>query len=209
MLMVDTNAWSNSTAYTAYTSLTQGTTFTVTMPLTSSTPYTMTLTTNWTASGPGLTAQATSSSPLTLGSGPDNVPSSVTLAGSGGGGADITGTAQLLYNGYSGVGAAKGGIGGYGTLTSTPDVVQFFQYSSGFMATLIMFVEGSSSGLTISNADINGHTTISVTCNGVTASSVGGTVDMGGTYLRFTIPGDPFGIEAATGTSKDFSITLA
>lgn len=137
-----------------------------------------------------------------------------TTAGGGGGGgggpaADITGSAQILLGGGGSYGAANGGIGGYGALTSTPTTVQFFQWNVSFGATLIMLIEGTSGGVTVSGTDVNGHTAISVTCNGVTATSEGAPVDMGGAYLRFQFTGDPFGIVAAQGATLPYSITFA
>lgn len=128
--------------------------------------------------------------------------------GGGGGTPAVTGSAQILDNTYGSIGAAKGSIGGFGELISTPDSVQFLQYNNNFGKTFIMFIQGTSSGLNISNMDIDGHTSLSLTLNGVTATSENLPTDMGGAYLRFEFTGDPFGIVAATGTFKLFSVTL-
>lgn len=122
--------------------------------------------------------------------------------------ADITGMAQILLGAGTSYGAAVGGSGGFGELTSTPTIVQFFQWNDSFTDTLIMLIQGTSGGITVNGTDANGHTSMSVTCNGVTATSVGAPVDMGGAFLRFQFTGDPFGLVAAANTTLPFSITL-
>jgi len=142
---------------------------------------------------------------ITIGGG---ITLAASAGGGGGGGADVTGSAEIL-SAVGNYGAAKGNVGGYGTLTATPDAIQFFQYNTSFSTTFMMFIEGTTGGLTVSTTDINGHTAVSVTCNGATVTSSGSPVNMGGVYLRFEFTGDPFGIVAATGSTLPFSVTLA
>ena len=118
---------------------------------------------------------------------------------------DITGTAEILVGSGDSSGAAVGAIGGFGVLESTPAAVQFFQYNINFPAMLVILIKGTFGGLTVNSTDVNGETTITVTCNGVTATSTGLPVDMG-PYLRFEFTGDPFGLEAAVGSTLPFTV---
>jgi len=77
-VMIDSTFWTNSAGYTLVEALVSGDTFDVTMPLTGDTVFTLTLTQDWSGS-PYKTAQVTSSVPLTLGMGVDNVPTSIAL----------------------------------------------------------------------------------------------------------------------------------
>ena len=129
---------------------------------------------------------------------------------SGGGGTPIyEGFGLIQDNGYGNVGLSKGSIGGYGMLMGTPEVIAFIQHTGFDDTTNIMVIQGSTYGLNVTDMDIDGHTAISMTSGAVTLSTTTPPVNMGGTYLKFTFPGDPFGIVAAAGTSKSFSISLA
>lgn len=134
--------------------------------------------------------------------------SDLTEAGGGGSTPIVEGSAQILDNTFGSQGASVGNIGGFGTLTATPSIVQFLQYNTNFSKTFVMFIIGSSTGVNITETDVDGHTTVSMTLNGVTASSEGTPTNMGGTYLRFEWTGDPFGIVSSVGSMKLFSITL-
>ena len=70
--------WTNAAGFTALSALTMGSTFTVTMPLGGSSPRTITLSSSWSGSSIKTTT-VTSSSPLTLPGGSNNVPLTVTV----------------------------------------------------------------------------------------------------------------------------------
>lgn len=77
--------WTTTAGYDALVALTSGGTFTITMPTTGSTSYTITLTSSW-SSGSYPMATFTPSEPLSLMGGSNSVPATVTVASSGGGG---------------------------------------------------------------------------------------------------------------------------
>jgi hypothetical protein len=81
--------WTTTAGYDALYALTSGGTFTITMPTTGSTSYTITLTSSW-SPGSYPMATFTSSEPLSLMGGASSVPATVTVASSGGGGSSNT-----------------------------------------------------------------------------------------------------------------------
>lgn len=95
--------WSNVAGYTALSNLTSGNTFAVTMPLSGSTSYTITLSSSWSGGGGSLSTVATANSSLPLSGGSTNIPSTITVTtGGGGGGTTYTSSGNWsssgLYN---------------------------------------------------------------------------------------------------------------
>lgn len=135
---------------------------------------------------------------------------SVAVPSGGGGAADVTGNATIALSGVtSNYGSANDSSGGYGLLTATPAALKYLILDVAGNNTWILFIQGTAGSLTTTTTAVNGHTVISATCNGVTASSTGSPFNLGGLYLRFTFTGDPFGLAAAVGTTLPYSITLA
>jgi hypothetical protein len=139
-------------------------------------------------------------------------PAFVSAASGGGGGTpDITGTVTIA-SGFGGFGYSPGSPGqfipSWGSRTSDPSgIITSFFYNTSNIETMIQFTTGTYTGangtLDVTNsATINGSTSYLVKLGSITQTLT----PNGSSWIR--IIGDPFSMEAQTGSTLNFQITL-
>jgi len=86
MLSIYASYWTNTDGYAAVFALTSGSTFTITMPDTGATVYTLTMTSSWNDMGYSVQTSVTSDVPLSLPGGFSSIPATVSIGGGASGG---------------------------------------------------------------------------------------------------------------------------